>query len=231
MEDTAIREGFEKLKPGSSYDVLYEAALCRERADWIVGMNATRLFSCLYGQTLAVGRVMTPTLAMVVRRDAQIAAFKPEPFWTVQIAAGGITALSPRIQKKEEADGLAALCRQEGEAVIRNATTKEKLEKPPLLYDLTSLQRDANRILGFTAQQTLDFTQSLYEKKLVTYPRTDSRYLTDDMQEMLPALIASVAEKFGYAGDALRTDPARPASVFDSSKVSDHHSYKNYGRQ
>ena len=223
MEDAAIREGFEKLKPGTAYDALYEAALCRERADWIVGMNATRLFSCLYGQTLAVGRVMTPTLAMVVMRDAQIAAFKPEPFWTVQITAGGITATSPRFQQKEAADSLATLCREEGQAMIRNVETKEKLEKPPLLYDLTSLQRDANRILGFTAQQTLDYTQSLYEKKLVTYPRTDSRYLTDDMREMLPALIASVSDKFGYAGDALRTDPVRPISVFDSSKVSDHH--------
>lgn len=223
MEDAAIREGFDKLKPGTAYDALYEAALCRERADWIVGMNATRLFSCLYGQTLAVGRVMTPTLAMVVMRDAQIAAFKPEPFWTVQITAGGITASSPRFQRKDVADNLAVLCREEGEAMIRTVETKEKLEKPPLLYDLTSLQRDANRILGFTAQQTLDYTQSLYEKKLVTYPRTDSRYLTDDMREMLPALIASVADKFGYTGDALRTDPVRPASVFDSSKVSDHH--------
>lgn len=223
MEDAAIREGFEKLKPGTAYDALYEAALCRERADWIVGMNATRLFSCLYGQTLAVGRVMTPTLAMVVMRDAQIAAFKPEPFWTVQITAGGITATSSRFQKKDEAESLAALCREEGKAMIRTATTKEKLEKPPLLYDLTSLQRDANRILGFTAQQTLDFTQSLYEKKLVTYPRTDSRYLTDDMREMLPALIASVAEKYSYSRDALRTDPVHPTSVFDSSKVSDHH--------
>ena len=212
MEDAAIREGFEKLKPGTAYDALYEAALCRERADWIVGMNATRLFSCLY-----------PTLAMVVMRDAQIAAFKPEPFWTVQITAGGIMASSPRFQKKEAADDLAALCREEGQAMIRTVETKEKLEKPPLLYDLTSLQRDANRILGFTAQQTLDFTQNLYEKKLVTYPRTDSRYLTDDMREMLPALIASVADKLGYVSEALRTDPVRPASVFDSSKVSDHH--------
>ena len=223
MEDAAIREGFEKLKDGTAYDALYEAALCRERADWIVGMNATRLFSCLYGQTLAVGRVMTPTLAMVVMRDAQIAAFKPEPFWTVQITAGGIAASSPRFMKKEAADSLAALCREEGQAMIRTVETKEKLEKPPLLYDLTSLQRDANRILGFTAQQTLDYTQSLYEKKLVTYPRTDSRYLTDDMREMLPPLITSVADTFGYAGEALCSDPVRPASVFDSSKVSDHH--------
>ena len=223
MEDAAIREGFQKLKPGTAYDALYEAALCRERADWIVGMNATRLFSCLYGQTLAVGRVMTPTLAMVVMRDAQIAAFQPEPFWTVQITAGGITASSRRFQDQAEATSLLLQCRSEGQAMVESVETKEKLEKPPLLYDLTSLQRDANRILGFTAQQTLDYTQSLYEKKLVTYPRTDSRYLTEDMREMLPALIGAVAGKFDYSGDALKPDPVRPSSVFDSSKVSDHH--------
>ena len=158
MEDAAIREGFRKLKPGTQYDLLYEAALCRERADWIVGMNATRLFSCLYGQTLAVGRVMTPTLAMVVMRDAQIAAFQPEPFWTVQITAGGITASSRRFQDQAEATSLLLQCRSEGKAMVESVETKEKLEKPPLLYDLTSLQRDANRILGFTAQQTLDYT-------------------------------------------------------------------------
>ena len=166
---------------------------------------------------------MTPTLAMVVMRDAQIAAFKPEPFWTVQITAGGITASSRRFQEKSEAAALLLRCRNEDQAMVESVETKEKLEKPPLLYDLTSLQRDANRILGFTAQQTLDYTQSLYEKKLVTYPRTDSRYLTDDMREMLPALIVSVANKFSYTSDALRTDPVRPESVFDSSKVSDHH--------
>ena len=223
MEDAAIREGFRKLKPGTQYDLLYEAALCRERADWIVGMNATRLFSCLYGQTLAVGRVMTPTLAMVVMRDAQIAAFQPEPFWTVQITAGGITASSRRFQDQAEATSLLLQCRSEGKAMVESVETKEKLEKPPLLYDLTSLQRDANRILGFTAQQTLDYTQNLYEKKLVTYPRTDSRYLTEDMRDMLPALTSAVAGKFEDAGDALRTDPVRPSSVFDNSKVSDHH--------
>ena len=223
MEDAAIREGFDKLKPGTEYDALYEAALCRERADWIVGMNATRLFSCLYGQTLAVGRVMTPTLAMVVMRDAQIAAFKPEPFWTVQITADGISASSRRFQQKSEADDLLSRCQEEGRVMIETVETKEKLEKPPLLYDLTSLQRDANRILGFTAQQTLDYTQSLYEKKLVTYPRTDSCYLTDDMTDMLPGLISSVAKSCGYMGDALRTKPTRPSSVFDSSKVSDHY--------
>ena len=223
MEDAAIREGFEKLKPGTAYDPLYEAALCRERADWIVGMNATRLFSCLYGQTLAVGRVMTPTLAMVVMRDAQIAAFKPEPFWTVQLKAGDLTVSSRRFSTKNDAEAVLQECQTAGEVMIETVETKEKLEKPPLLYDLTSLQRDANRILGFTAQQTLDHTQSLYEKKLVTYPRTDSRYLTDDMREILPELITAVAGKFKYTGSALRNEPVRPASIFNSSKVTDHH--------
>ena len=222
MEDAAIREGFEKLKDGTSYDLLYEAALCRERADWIVGMNATRLFSCLYGQTLAVGRVMTPTLAMVVMRDAQIAAFKPEPFWTVQLKAGDLTVSSRRFSTKNDAEAVLQECQTAGEVMIETVETKEKLEKPPLLYDLTSLQRDANRILGFTAQQTLDHTQSLYEKKLVTYPRTDSRYLTDDMREILPELITAVAGKFKYTGSALRNEPVRPASIFNSSKVTDH---------
>ena len=223
MEDTAIREGFEKLNPGTEYDALYEAALCRERADWIVGMNATRLFSCLYGQTLAVGRVMTPTLAMVVMRDAQIAAFKPEPFWTVQLKAGDLTVSSRRYSTKNDAEAVLQECQAAGEVMIEAVETKEKLEKPPLLYDLTSLQRDANRILGFTAQQTLDHAQSLYEKKLVTYPRTDSRYLTDDMREMLPELINAVARKFKYSGSVLRSEPVRLASIFNSSKVSDHH--------
>ena len=222
MEDAAIREGFEKLRPGTEYDALYEAALCRERADWIVGMNATRLFSCLYHQTLAVGRVMTPTLAMVVMRDAQIAAFKPEPFWTVQLKTGNIDASSRRFSTKSDADFLMTVCQDAKGVVVESVETKEKLEKPPLLYDLTSLQREANRILGFTAQQTLDYTQSLYEKKLVTYPRTDSRYLTDDMREMLPDLLKAVTEKFKITGD-LRSEPVHPASVFDSSKVSDHH--------
>ena len=223
MEDAAIREGFQNLKPGTAYDALYEAALCRERADWIVGMNATRLFSCLYGQTLAVGRVMTPTLAMVVMRDAQIAAFKPEPFWTVQLKAGDLTVSSRRFSTKNDAEAVLQECQTAGEVMIETVETKEKLEKPPLLYDLTSLQRDANRILGFTAQQTLDHTQSLYEKKLVTYPRTDSRYLTDDMREILPELITAVAGKFKYTGSALRNEPVRPASIFNSSKVTDHH--------
>ena len=166
MEDSAIREGFENLRSGTEYDALYEAALCRERADWIVGINATRLFSTLYGQTLNVGRVMTPTLAMAVMREAAIAAFKPEPFYTVQIGLDGFTAASERFKKKSDAEAVSKDC---SIAAVTKSERKEKSEKPPALYDLTSLQRDANRVLGYTAQQTLDYTQNLYEKKLVTY--------------------------------------------------------------
>lgn len=226
MEDQAIRDGFAHLEPSTKYDALYEAALCRERADWIVGINATRLFSCLYHQTLNVGRVMTPTLAMVVLRDAEIAAFNPQPFYTVQLAVGGITAVSKRFERKSEAEQLLAKCRESGKATIKSLERKEKSERAPLLYDLTSLQRDANRMLGFTAQQTLDYTQALYEKKLVTYPRTDSRYLTEDMKPMLPDLLVHVAEKIG-AADAVPTSDydteAAVNSICNSKKVSDHH--------
>lgn len=152
---------------------------------------------CLYHQTLNIGRVMTPTLAMVVMRDAEIAAFKPKPFYTVQLRLNGITAASRRFDEKGDAQQLLAKCKETMKAVIKSMDRKEKTERAPLLYDLTSLQRDANRILGFTAQQTLDYTQALYEKKLVTYPRTDSRYLTEDMKPMLPSLISQVAEKIG----------------------------------
>ena len=169
MEDSAIREGFQKLRPGTEYDALYEAALCRERADWIVGINATRLFSCLYGQTLNVGRVMTPTLAMVVMRDAAIRAFKPESFYSAELKFRDFQAGGERMKEKAEAEKLVAECCQAESAIITKVEQKEKAEKPPTLFDLTSLQREANRQLGFTAQQTLDYTQALYEKKLVTY--------------------------------------------------------------
>ena len=175
MEDTAIREGFANLKPGTEYDALYEAALCRERADWIVGINATRLFSCLYGVTLNVGRVMTPTLGMVVLREAAISAFMPEPFYTVQITVNDFAVSSDRFKGKTDAESCRKACLEAGMATVRKVERREKSEKPPALYDLTTLQREANRLFGFTAQQTLDYTQSLYEKKLVTYPRTDSR--------------------------------------------------------
>ena len=163
MEDKAIEEGFANLKSGTEYDALYEAALCRERADWMVGMNATRLFSTLYGQTLNVGRVMTPTLAMLVTREAEISGFKPEPFYTIAITVGGVTATSERYSVKSEAEDVLQKVRDAGTAVIRKNRTTEKQEKAPQLYDLTNLQRDANKMLGFTAQQTLDYAQSLYE--------------------------------------------------------------------
>ena len=226
MEDQAIKDGFAHLEPSTKYDALYEAALCRERADWIVGMNATRLFSCLYHQTLNIGRVMTPTLAMVVMRDAEIAAFKPKPFYTVQLGMNGITAASRRFDEKGDAQQLLATCKETMKAVIKSMDRKEKTERAPLLYDLTSLQRDANRILGFTAQQTLDYTQALYEKKFVTYPRTDSRYLTEDMKPMLPSLISQVAEKIGVDASLLKSDDNTEIAVdvmCDSGKVSDHH--------
>ena len=159
MEDAAIKEGFEKLRSGTEYDALYEAALCRERADWIVGINATRLFSTLYGQTLNVGRVMTPTLAMAVMREAAISAFKPEPFYIVQIGLDEFIASSERYKKKSEAETICNGC---SVAIVTKAECKEKTEKPPALYDLTSLQREANRVLGYTAQQTLDYHDLLF---------------------------------------------------------------------
>ncbi len=221
MEDSAIKEGFKNLKPGTEYDSLYEAALCRERADWIVGINATRLFSCLYRHTLNVGRVMTPTLAMVVMREAAIKAFKPEPFYTVQLITDQVQAGGERMKERNQAAEIVEKCRRAGAARITKVTQKEKLEKAPLPYDLTSLQRDANRMLGFTAQQTLDYTQSLYEKKLVTYPRTDSRYLTEDMDGMLPGLVQRIQAETGIAADM--SIPVHAQQIINSKKVTDHH--------
>ncbi len=218
MEDVAIKEGFENLRSGTEYDALYEAALCRERADWIVGINATRLFSTLYGQTLNVGRVMTPTLAMAVMREAAIAAFKPEPFYTVQIGLDGFTASSERYKKKAEAEAVSKGC---SVATVTKAERKEKSEKPPALYDLTSLQRDANRVLGYTAQQTLDYTQNLYEKKLVTYPRTDSRFLTDDMAHSLPDIVNLAFHIFPV--ENVDSVPVHAEQVVNNKKVTDHH--------
>lgn len=220
MEYAAIQEGFEHLRPGSDYDALYEAALCRERADWLVGINATRLFSTLYGQTLNVGRVMTPTLAMAVMREAAIAAFRPEPFYTVQLDDGRIKFSSERFSRKEDAETVIKQC-SGNTAVITKAEKKEKTEKPPALYDLTSLQREANRILGFTAQQTLDYAQSLYEKKLITYPRTDSRYLTEDMETTLPDMVEMLFSAFPVNGVEHISVYAK--QVINGKKVTDHH--------
>ena len=219
MEDQAISDGFSHLKNGREYDDLYRAALCRERADWIVGMNATRLFSTLYGQTLNVGRVMTPTLAMIVQREAEIDGFKPEPIYRLSISCGGIIALSDRFEKKQDAENALNMLKEQKTAQVTKIDPTDKQEKAPQLYSLTALQRDANRFLGFTAQQTLDYTQSLYEKKLVTYPRTDSRFLTEDMEEMISGIADKMAEKFGYTKNL----PIHPKQVINNSKVSDHH--------
>ncbi len=220
MEDAAIREGVARLKPSTEYDALYNAALCRERADWMVGINATRLFSCLYGHPLAVGRVMTPTLAMTVVREAAISAFVPEKFYTVALAlAEGSTASSKRFSQKADAEALLSACRKEASTAVQKVERKEKAENPPLLYDLTTLQRDANRLLGFTAQQTLTYAQSLYEKKLITYPRTDSRFLTEDMAASLPDLVTESAKAFGVED----TIPVHAQQVIDGRKVTDHH--------
>ena len=219
MEDQAISNGFSHLKNGKEYDDLYRAALCRERADWIVGMNATRLFSTLYGQTLNVGRVMTPTLSMIVQREAEIDGFKPELIYRLSISCGGIIALSDRFEKKQDAENALNMLKEQKIAQVTKINSTDKQEKAPQLYSLTALQRDANRFLGFTAQQTLDYTQSLYEKKLVTYPRTDSRFLTEDMEEMIPGIAEKMAEKFGYTKNL----PTHPKQVINNSKVSDHH--------
>ena len=220
MEETAIREGFQKLKPSTEYDVLYNAALCRERADWMVGINASRLFSCLYNQPLAVGRVMTPVLAMTVVREAAIAAFVPEKFYTVALTlADGGTASSKRFAQKADAELLLSKCRKEGRVTVQKMERKEKSESPPQLYDLTALQRDANRLLGFTAQQTLDYAQSLYEKRLITYPRTDSRFLTEDMAASLPGLVTDTGRAFAVE----EPFPIHVQQVINSSKVTDHH--------
>ena len=224
MEDSAIREGFANLKPSTEYDALYQAALCRERADWMVGINASRLFSCLYGQPLAVGRVMTPVLAMTVVREAAIAAFVPQKFYTVELElTSGCTASSRRISEKDSAENLLAECRKEMISTIQKVTRKEKSENPPLLYDLTTLQRDANRLLGYSAQQTLNYVQSLYEKKLTTYPRTDSCYITDDDEEMLAGLADELEEFIGIAADTADSAVPRTRRTVNQDKVTDHH--------
>lgn len=219
MEESAIAKGFENLRNGADYELLYHSALCRAKADWIVGINATRLFSVLYGQTLNVGRVMTPTLAMIVERQVNISEFKAEPFYIVELDCGDFILSSERIKDKEIAETLCKSCNGQSIA-IEKVEEKEKTEKPPKLYDLTTLQREANRQLGFTANQTLEYTQSLYEKKLVTYPRTDSRYLTEDMKDNIPALVNINAGIFLSQDTNL---PINIEQVIDNSKVSDHH--------
>ena len=220
MEDSAIREGFANLRPGADYDGLRDAALCRAKADWLVGINATRLFSVLYHRTLNIGRVMSPTLALIVQREAEIDAFKPVPFYTVTLELPGFSVSGERMADKAAAEQLKKAC-QGTNVTVKQVERKDKSEKPPALYDLTTLQRDANRLLGYTAQQTLDYLQALYEKKLCTYPRTDSRYLTSDMAEGLPVLVNLVANAMPFRkGIAISCDAAQ---VINDKKVTDHH--------
>ena len=217
MEEDAIRDGFENLRDGSEYDGLYRAALCRAQADWLVGMNATRLFSILYHRTLNVGRVLSPTLSMLVQREAEIDSFEAAPFYTPVIKCGDIEITGDHCDEKKDASGI--LNDLDKSMTVTKIERKEKAVKPPALFDLTTLQREANRRCGFTAQQTLDYLQSLYEKKLCTYPRTDSRYLTDDMEGMVRALTLRAAELCGV--DV--SEPTNPSVICDSSKVTDHH--------
>ena len=220
MEDAAIREGFDHLHPGSDYDKLYDAAVCRAGADWLIGINATRLFSVLYGVTLNVGRVMSPTLALLVQRESDIESFISKPFYVPEITCGGFTASGEKMTERSEAEKIRMDC-DHNSAFVRSVEKKVKTIQPPCLYDLTTLQRECNRIYGYTAQQTLDYVQSLYEKKLATYPRTDSQYLTKDMQATAASLILWLRDKMpfgkGYAGEP---DIDR---VTDDSKVTDHH--------
>lgn len=220
MEDSAIREGFSELRPGAEYEALYQSALCRQKADWLVGINATRLFSVLYHRTLNVGRVQTPTLAMLAERDAKITLFHKEKYHLLRLTLDGAEAVSEKFTDPAEAEQAAAMCK--GAAVTCTSVTKEqKKEQPPKLYDLTTLQREANRLFGYTAKQTLDYAQSLYEKKLLTYPRTDSQYLTDDMLPTAENLVSGLWPLLPFvAGLDLSSQFGR---VLNSKKVSDHH--------
>ena len=220
MEESAIRAGFAALKDGSEYDPLYSSALCRAKADWLIGINATRLFSVLYNRTLNVGRVQTPTLKMLVDRDAAIATFKKEKYYHVRLTLSGAEAVSGRLQSPQEAEALKAAC-ETSRAVCVSLTREKKTAAPPRLFDLTALQREANRLFGYTAQQTLDLAQALYEKRLLTYPRTDSRYLTDDMGDTAAEIAALLCGKLPFMeGTAFSPEISR---LLDSGKVSDHH--------
>ena len=220
MEEAAIKEGFSHLKNGEEYDALFASALCRAKADWLIGINATRLFSVLYNHTLNVGRVQTPTLKMLTDRDAAISHFQKEKYYHVRLDLSGADAASERISDKAEADALKGAC-EAGKAVCVSLTREKKTAAPPKLFDLTSLQREANRLFGYTAKQTLDLAQALYEKKLLTYPRTDRCYLTDDMGDTAAGIIKLLCGKISFM-EGMDFTPEL-AKVLNSKKVSDHH--------
>ena len=211
MEDSAIKEGFDNLKDGKDYDSLFESAQARAIADWLIGMNISRLYSLLYQQNYSVGRVQTPTLAMIVKRDDEIANFKKEKYYTVELSMDGFTLSTDRIDDEVAAEQLISLVGDKIE--ITDVIQKEKIKKPDLPFDLTTLQRECNKYFGYSAKQTLDYAQSLYEKKLITYPRTDSRCLTEDM---IVSTVNNILGKNDF-------DTERIKVVFDSKKVTDHH--------
>ena len=221
MEESAIRDGFHNLRPGSDYDNLYKSALCRQEADWLVGINGTRVFTVLYGgKALKVGRVQTPTLAMLVDRESKIMNFKKEAYYMAHIMENGLDAVSEHISDKTEAERIAGAC-ENGQALVTSVIKEEKWVAPPKLYDLTTLQRDANRLFGFTAKQTLEYTQSLYEKKLVTYPRTDSQYLSDDMEGTAKNVIEAIFNSLLFEQNIIFNPDIK--RILNSKKVTDHH--------
>ena len=220
MEDVAIRSGFDNLKDGRDYDALFASAFCRAKADWIIGINATRLFSCLYNRTLNVGRVQTPTLKMLADRDAAITTFKKEKYYHVRLALPGTEAVSEKLSDPAAVENLKAACNT-AQAICKSVTREKKTVSPPKLFDLTGLQREANRIFGYTAKQTLDLAQSLYEKRLLTYPRTDSSYLTDDMGGTATQISGLLCKKLPFMQDV--TFSPDVSRTLDSKKVSDHH--------
>ena len=221
MEESAIRDGFHNLRPGSDYDNLYHSALCRQEADWLVGINGTRLFTVLYGgKALKVDRVQTPTLAMLVDRESKIMNFKKEAYYMAHIMGNGLDAVSEHISDKTEAGRIAGAC-ENGQALVTSVVKEEKWVAPPKLYDLTTLQRDANRLFGFTAKQTLEYTQSLYEKKLVTYPRADSQYLSDDMEGTAKNVIEAIFNSLLFEQNIMFNPDIK--RILNSKKVTDHH--------
>jgi len=230
MTDAAIKEGFENLKPSSEYDALYASARCRSEADWLVGMNASRAFTLRYGALLSLGRVQTPTLALIVKRDNEIERFVPRDYWELTADFGDYTGLwvhpktkETRSFEKEPLEAVKAAVKGK-KARVAESTREMKRQKPPQLYDLTTLQRDANVRFGFSAKKTLDIAQSLYEKhKLLTYPRTDSRCLPDDMAPKIPKTLGSLEGELATYAATLLPNPPRPKRVYDNSKISDHH--------
>lgn len=214
MEDQAIKDGFNNLKDGKNYENLFESAQARSIADWLVGMNLSRLYSCLYNQNYSVGRVQTPTLNMIVKRDSEIGSFQKEKYYTVEIQGKDISLSTERIDSYAVAEQLRNLIDEK--IVITDVVDKEKITRPDKPYDLTTLQREANKVFGYSAKKSLDVTQKLYEKKLVTYPRTDSRYLTEDMKNLTRQLLLQLDKEF-------EIDEKSFSSIFDNSKVSDHY--------